>query len=351
MAEFDNGDFVKVSGSERVYIVDKLLHTQKQTIPVTADLEIYRVLDDDGEEEVVTSPDMKLVKKSIDEPSAAQQSPLSHEIELNVFYLQAMLLTAAKEDIRYYLAGILFKALNGKVWAFSTDGHRLSRWLIKDDYQGPNFEYIVGRDGIQSILEHKADYKDNSIVLDTRCGFLSVAGIAINNLIDGRYPNALDVANKALQLSDDKEAMPLIDAKYMKGLANAARLLGKYRGNSVCASFEHVIRRDNESNTFVVTGIDNYIQVIMPMRDAEENRSKCIDKAMVIADITNPIHKAINEGKFVKCGVSNKDQQTAIKNAEGACVKYIFAYDEAGFMDSQCELWRFAHMIGVAEDD
>ena len=290
MAKFDNGDFVKVSGSERVYIVDKLLHTQKQTIPVTADLEIYRVLDDDGEEEVVTSPDMKLVKKSIDEPSAAQQSPLSHEIELNEFYLQAMLLTAAKEDIRYYLAGILFKALNGKVWAFSTDGHRLSRWLIKDDYQGPNFEYIVGRDGIQSILERKADYKDNPIVLDTRCGFLSVAGIAINNLIDGRYPNALDVANKALQLSDDKEAMPLIDAKYMKGLANAARLLGKYRGNSVCASFEHVIRRDNESNTFVVTGIDNYIQVIMPMRDAEENRSKCIDKAMVIADITNPIH-------------------------------------------------------------
>ena len=39
MAKFDNGDFVKVSGSERVYIVDKLLHTQKQTIPVTADLE------------------------------------------------------------------------------------------------------------------------------------------------------------------------------------------------------------------------------------------------------------------------------------------------------------------------
>ena len=25
MAKFDNGDFVKVSGSERVYIVDKLL--------------------------------------------------------------------------------------------------------------------------------------------------------------------------------------------------------------------------------------------------------------------------------------------------------------------------------------
>ena len=72
MAKFDNGDFVKVSGSERVYIVDKLLHTQKQTIPVAADLEIYRVLDDDGEEEVVTSPDMKLVKKSIDEPSAAK---------------------------------------------------------------------------------------------------------------------------------------------------------------------------------------------------------------------------------------------------------------------------------------
>ena len=39
MAKFDNGDFVKVSGSERVYIVDKLLHTQKQTIPVAADRE------------------------------------------------------------------------------------------------------------------------------------------------------------------------------------------------------------------------------------------------------------------------------------------------------------------------
>ena len=50
MAKFDNGDFVKVSGSERVYIVDKLLHTQKQTIPVAADLEIYRVLDDDDYE-------------------------------------------------------------------------------------------------------------------------------------------------------------------------------------------------------------------------------------------------------------------------------------------------------------
>ena len=48
MAKFDNGDFVKVSGSERVYIVDKLLHTQKQTIPVAADLEIYRVLDDEA---------------------------------------------------------------------------------------------------------------------------------------------------------------------------------------------------------------------------------------------------------------------------------------------------------------
>ena len=42
MAKFDNGDFVKVSGSERVYIVDKLLHTQKRIARYEAEYEAYK---------------------------------------------------------------------------------------------------------------------------------------------------------------------------------------------------------------------------------------------------------------------------------------------------------------------
>lgn len=350
MAKFHNGDLVKVSGSERVYIVDKLLHTQKQTIPLTADLEIYQLIDEDGEEEVATNVDLELVKKSIDKSEHEKSISQGYELELNKLYLQAMLLTAATEDVRYYLMGILFKAINGKVWALSTDGYRLGRWLIKDGYQGPNFDYIIGRDGVQSILDHKKDYNDSPIILDTRCGSLSVAGFAINNLIDGNYPNALDVANKALQLSDDIDSMPLIDSSFIKDLAKVAKLLSKSSGRK-SATFEHVIRHDKNSNTFVITGIDDYVQIIIPMRDQEERRAECIDKATRLADIINPIHKAIDEGKFVNCGVSNKDQQTAVKNADGACRKCIVAYDETVFMDTQCEVWQFAHMIGVADSD
>ena len=51
-------------------------------------------------------------------------------VSLYMSYLKAMLISTSKQDTREYLMGIYIRGIDERVEAFSSDGYRLSKWLI-----------------------------------------------------------------------------------------------------------------------------------------------------------------------------------------------------------------------------
>ncbi len=69
-------------------------------------------------------------------------------IELDARYLKAMLVCIPSHDVRYYFCGMQIKAVGGRVEALAADGHRLSKWLVSDDFEGKDFEFLIKKETI-----------------------------------------------------------------------------------------------------------------------------------------------------------------------------------------------------------
>ncbi len=109
--------------------------------------------------------------------------------------LKAAAYFSGKEDIRYYLNGVLIESTPMQTRVCATDGHAL--FCAKDDAKGDNdgtFTGIVPNDTVKQILAWKAPYKgaaDLPVVITTAetehraewCG-----NTAVFNCLDGKFP-------------------------------------------------------------------------------------------------------------------------------------------------------------------
>lgn len=110
--------------------------------------------------------------------------------------LKAAAIFAAREDIRFYLNGVLIESTPLQTRLCATDGHAL--FCAKDDAKGDNVDSFVGivpNDTVKQILAWKAPYKgaaDLPVVITTAadeqraewCG-----NTAVFKLLDGKFPD------------------------------------------------------------------------------------------------------------------------------------------------------------------
>ena len=102
--------------------------------------------------------------------------------------LKALLLCAAKNDIRYYLNGVHFESTPNGIIAASTDGHRLLCINLPSE-QAESVNCLVPRALIEAAVKTKAQVID-VIIIDGQQVTLSSAGQNVSgSLTEGVFPD------------------------------------------------------------------------------------------------------------------------------------------------------------------
>lgn len=109
----------------------------------------------------------------------------------------------AKQDIRYYLNGLLLVKEENNLKAIATDGHRLGFALIPLKTKQEKKEIIVPR---KAVLELKNKLKDNEEpvtieILEKQIRFTFSNVVLVSKVIDGKFPDY----NRVIPTGNDKK--------------------------------------------------------------------------------------------------------------------------------------------------
>lgn len=194
-------------------------------------------------------------------------------INLDVSYLKAMLVCVPTQDVRYYLCGINFTSNGGKVSAYATDGHRISKWLITEEYDGDDFNIIVNKDTIKAVISSK----DKDVELEPTIGTITTSFGSITGLIDGKYPDVDRVINTETIV--DKDGACHLDSKYVSDTIRIANILcGK--GGQV--KFKQYNSSPASTVIFTFYDVDDFIHGIMPLRGSwDTDNTKAVISKML----------------------------------------------------------------------
>ena len=274
-------------------------------------------------------------------------------IKLNRNYLKALRLVTAKEDLRYYLMGIYFVGAEGKVLAYATDGHQLMRWIVEDDYQGDDFEYIINRRAIKDAIKTKYHIHLNIETGELVCAkdedFRTFKG-----LIDGKYPDVKRVISRCIgDIPKEKVKALLFRAENLINLGRISQLIGKEFNSDISP-----VRQYNRAsisgieNIFTFPQANNLMYVVTNIRheniNDRERYAVMMDHAAIEREI---IEDTIDSGFSIKCGVSRHAYKTAVRCAKNnSRVAFITDYDDKHFIDCNGEIWDFACRIEKEHD-
>lgn len=191
--------------------------------------------------------------------------------------VKALLICAAKMDVRYYLKGVCVDArANGDVVLVATDGHRLLAYPVAVaaiEALAPG-QYIIPREALEAVKPCKAGRVTLPLTIDIvtapdqpdpeRAGVtikgktsITVTGAtsAVTAPIDGKYPDWRRVLPKTVSGEPAR-----YQAEYIGDFGRVAELLGT----------EHPHIHHNGYAAAIVGNLGAALGVIMPMRsDAE----------------------------------------------------------------------------------
>tara|TARA_R110000868_G_scaffold148578_1_gene370569 strand:+ start:749 stop:1393 length:645 start_codon:yes stop_codon:yes gene_type:complete len=196
------------------------------------------------------------------------------KITIDHSVIKALLICAAKQDVRYYLNGVLVDArANGDVILVTTDGHRLLAYPVAVDAieaLAPG-EYVIPREALEAVKPCKAGRHVLPITIEIvtapdqpdpeRTGVtikgktsITVTGATstVTPLIDGKFPDWRRVMPKTVS-GEPTQYNP----EYVSGFGDICKLLG--------GKYGPVINHNGNSAT-PVTNLGPALGVIMPMR-------------------------------------------------------------------------------------
>lgn len=112
----------------------------------------------------------------------------------NVFksLLERSAFAMARQDVRYYLNGVLLEAENDKLRSVATDGHRLALCEVEAAVPGEEKrQLIVPRKGVHELLRVLDDSEDEMEIVMSGNHIRIIKGdlIFTSKLIDGKYPD------------------------------------------------------------------------------------------------------------------------------------------------------------------
>lgn len=107
---------------------------------------------------------------------------------ININTLKALLLFAAKKDIRYYLNGVHFEQSATGTVAVATNGHCLAIARLNRE-AAENISFIVPREHLDNVVKSAKGAIDINKVNDTQCTLNSSNGLITVPLCDGKFPD------------------------------------------------------------------------------------------------------------------------------------------------------------------
>ena len=221
-------------------------------------------------------------------PTPAEVIPATQSLTVPLKFITSALLTAAKDDIRYYLNGVFLQSVGGEIRIVGTDGHRLiaSRFVPPKEERIPAWAEagiilprndlaqalpILARNGIMSQYDHS----EPSVVIEYAPSFeapavtlRSVNGFASFKLIpvDGKFPDYARVLDQsgAVLAGGEGEVMEsaAIDTRFIKGAADVATRLG-------AKAIHSFVGKPDQVSVFTFDGAPDTVLIIMPMRTGE----------------------------------------------------------------------------------
>jgi DNA polymerase-3 subunit beta len=165
--------------------------------------------------------------------------------------LKALLICAAKNDIRYYLNGVHFESTPTGYIAASTDGHRLLCINLPHDEPKPDFKGLIPRALIEAVTKCKAKVITISIDGDNvaMLGDINIAG----KLAEGVFPDF----RRAVPTSVTGVAGSQFNNEYLVDFDKVGKLLNGGKAS--------VLQNDGAC-AMVKFDRDDVVGVCMPMR-------------------------------------------------------------------------------------
>lgn len=187
--------------------------------------------------------------------------------------IKALLICAAKQDVRHYLKGVLVDARATDVTLVTTDGHRMLAYPVATDAieaLAPG-QYIIPREALEAVKPCKAGRVTLPIAIEIvtapdqpdpeRAGVtikgktsITVTGATstVTPLVDGKFPDWRRVMPKTVS-GEFAQYQP----EYVSGFGDICKLLGGRFGPFI---------NHNGGSAAPVTNLGPALGVIMPMR-------------------------------------------------------------------------------------
>lgn len=163
--------------------------------------------------------------------------------------LKGMSLLASKQDIRYYLNGVLIESNKSYTRMIATDGHLLGIYQISETaHKDEEFSIIIPNEIIA-----KLDKKDNFLSTNEH-GNWSIDGIAFTP-VDGKFPDYMRVMPTKPATGEAAQ----FNHELITRFAKCSRLLNGTKNP--------VIAHNGGSSALVDLGLDRFVGVVMPMRN------------------------------------------------------------------------------------
>tara|TARA_B100000767_G_C19708521_1_gene511681 strand:+ start:312 stop:911 length:600 start_codon:yes stop_codon:yes gene_type:complete len=188
-------------------------------------------------------------------------------LDIPIRYLSALIITAAKKDVRYYLNGIHVT----NTYAESTDGHRVLRLDLDDGYKvEPELDIIIPRESVELFLKSQTAKQkaNNDVVLykDTLFGgryVLSSGDFGIPfTVLSNRFPTV----DRVLAKHQEVDFHGTFQWNYMADFEKAAKALGHK------LPIIQLIPNGNSTALVNILGVDYATAAIMPMRLPKDAR-------------------------------------------------------------------------------
>jgi len=197
--------------------------------------------------------------------------------------LKAMARFCAVKDVRYYLQGVQVVQDNRGTYIQSTNGHVLGRLLI-DGESKPVASVILPPEALKTLagtVKNSNEYLHFTID-GVKISVISQTCEQVFTAFDARFPDCDRVI--PLDVSDSDAKPATFNPEYLMAFLNASNDL---LGTKVIPS---ILQRGDQS-AIVNIGVENFVGVIMPVRD----KSSAFVPAFCRQPVTAPVADTVTE--------------------------------------------------------
>jgi len=160
-------------------------------------------------------------------------------IDVPIKILNAVMITAAKMDVRYYLMGLRIDIKDNDCHLVTTNGHQLSYCKLRkvSGFDGCNIDSIIGSEFIKTILSTKHFYMGNGKKLSQAfIRFYRVndgwrvqkdfSYLFIKDMVTNNKSHIIDWRRVIPKTADDSINKVQIQVDYLIGIQKIAKFLG-----------------------------------------------------------------------------------------------------------------------------